>query len=242
MAENPVVEKARSWAQQELPHAPVFSKRDAFIPDITKRLGPSHKAIVFLEAPTSKAKIMHDFLKLKDHCPANFCLWLPVGPRLELLPAMTALIQKVWPKRQGFVIQIGYDKQTVRTKPSYGIYMPLDTNDASVPTLLSCVGCRAKASECIRLRCNDQKCKHRGAAAACPPADPAEADANAEFHEDDLEFLEPEFEMEEEDDNADEEAAQEPKAQEGGGRVSLNVFPFAHPIAFYERILSLVLH
>ncbi len=237
--EDPVLEKARSLAQQELSHIAVFCKRDAFIADITKRLGPSHKAIVFLEAPTSKAKVIHEFLKLRDHFPGNFCLWLPVGVRLDLLAAMLALVQKVWPKRQGFVIQIGYDKQTVRTKPSYAIYMPLENNDTSVPTLLSFAGCRAKASECIRLRCNDQDCKHRGAAAACPPAD---EDANAEFHEDDLEFMEPEFEMEEEDDNADEEDVKESKTQEGGGKVCLNVFPFAHPIAFYERILSLVLH
>ena len=194
-----------------------------------------------VEAPTSKAKVLHEFMKLRDSFPQNWSLWLPVGGRLDLLSAMHGMVAKFFPTRSCFVIQLGFDKQSSRTKPSYALYCPMQS-DVPIPVFVSCHGCRAKASEGLRFRCVDDICKHRvGVSGGC--AD----DENAEFHEDDLETFEAEYDIEEDDDMAEEDAispeapnaVQQPSAKRAKA-AARNVWLFAQPLSFYDRILCLI--
>ena len=75
------------------------------------------EAIVVLEAPTSKIKVIHDWLKMQPNWPTNHSLWIPAGSRLDFLSAAMAAIQKAFPARFPFVVQYGANTQSARTRP-----------------------------------------------------------------------------------------------------------------------------
>ena len=236
---DPVLMKARELATQDLCHVAVHHTAEAFERDIKSRIHNTHRAAVIIEAPTSKARIFAEFLKM-DCFPHRMTLWIPVGSRFDLLPFVLNLVQKRWKDRQAFVVTLGGDMQGTRTKSSYAIYIPLVSGDP-VPTVLSLSGCRAKSSEALRFRCPFEDCKYRG---VCPPyTNEAEgADENKDIDADDLDNTDGDFEADEEDDQAEEDAVREGEekiACEGPKKKRLvNIFPFARPVAFYKRILN----
>ena len=235
---DPVLVKARELATQELCHVAVHYTADAFERDIKSRIHSSHRVAVFMEAPTSKAKIFAEFMKI-DCFPTRMTLWIPVGSRFDLLPFVLNLVQKKWKDRQAFVITLGGDVQGSRTKSSYAIYLPFSNTDVA-PTILSLAGCRAKSSEALRFRCAFEDCKHRRV--CTPGTDDGGDDENKDIDEDDLDNMDGDFEAEEEDDQAEEDAVQDGEeriAGEGPKKKRLvNIFPFARPVAMYRRILN----
>ena len=102
---------------------------------------------------------------------------------------------------------------------------------------------RAKASECLRLRCMDPKCKFRGDQDANDDPDAANADLN----DDDQEFGDFDSRDTVEDEEPDEgelalAAAEPPDAATDavGGKFKRNLFPFASPVAVHSKVLHQV--
>ncbi len=232
---DPVAERATVIMESELHHVVIHSTRDAFIIDVGTRVFTSHKSIVYIEAPTSKAKIFHDFIKLVPQLPTQASWFIPVGSRFDLLSAIMGIVSKTWPKRAAFVVQCGSERQTASARQTYAVYLPLDPTE-SIPALISSAGCRAKSSEGLRLRCVDRACAFRQEGAF----DEDEPDnEHAEIPEDDLECADADgqFDDEEEEEDVAVEGSATAVAPPPKQLRVVNVFPFAHPVALHARIL-----
>ena len=154
--EDPVLVKARELMAQELTSVSVHQCADKWSEEIGACVLKHNRAVVVLEAPTSKPAVLHQMLKLKCF-PEQFSLWIPVGARLDLLHAMEKAVSTNWPKRCVYTICLGQAAQNQRRRSSWGIWMPLDGEKA--PAWLDVGGCTSKASECLRYRCNIRCCK-----------------------------------------------------------------------------------
>ena len=156
---DPVLVKAQDLAQQEMAHIAVHEDEQAFVTDIGARILSHHKCIVVLEAPTSKTSVLHSMLKLKIF-PEKFSLWIMCGNRIDLLSGMEAACQRLWPKRSVYSVMVGSERQRKNRRPTYAIWMPFESDHhESWPSMVDCGGVRAKASECLRQRCEIMKCK-----------------------------------------------------------------------------------
>ena len=113
---DPVLAKARDLAQQEIAHIAVHEDEKAFVADIGARILSHHKCIVVLEAPTSKAVVLHNMLKLRIF-PAKFALWILCGNRIDLLSAMQSAVERLWPKRAVFSVLVGGERQRKNRRP-----------------------------------------------------------------------------------------------------------------------------
>ena len=154
--EDPVLVKARELMAQELTSVSVHQSADKWSEEISACVMKHNRAVVVLEAPTSKPAVLHQMLKLKCF-PEQFSLWIPVGARLDLLHAMEKAVSTIWPKRCVYTICLGQASQNQRRRSTWGIWMPLDGEKA--PAWLDVGGCTSKASECLRYRCNIRCCK-----------------------------------------------------------------------------------
>ena len=154
--EDPVLVKARELLAQELTSVSVHQNTDKWLEEINACVLKHNRAVVVLEAPTSKPAVLHQMLKLKCF-PEQFSLWIPVGARLDLLHAMEKAVSTNWPKRCVYTICLGQASQNQRRRSTWGIWMPLDGEKA--PAWLDVSGCTSKASECLRYRCNIRCCK-----------------------------------------------------------------------------------
>ena len=85
--EDPVLVKAKELMAQELTSVSVHQCADKWSEEISACVLKHNRAVVVLEAPTSKPAVLHQMLKFKCF-PEQFSLWIPVGARLDLLHAM----------------------------------------------------------------------------------------------------------------------------------------------------------
>jgi len=186
---DPVLVKAKSLTDEELVHVSVHTEAQAFKHDIEGRVMPGHKAVVFIDAPTSKSKILHDFLNMRACFPQQFCLWITIGARFDLLSTLKTSMERLWPRRPVFVLLLGKEQQKARSKPTFALYMPMNV-DEQVPTLFTCPGAKAMSSEGLRLRCGDCDCKHKPASSSTVEGG-QDADAEQDIAPDDMEFEPP---------------------------------------------------
>ena len=164
--DDPVVSKANSLAEAELAGVSIHTSADDWADEVKASVYPTSKSIVYVECPTSRAQVFHNFLKLADKFPAQLSVFIPVGARLDMLGSMQAALQKRFPKRSVFAIQLSVGKQSSRIKPGYALYVPMDaTSEPVSPAHVELNGCRATSAEGIRLRCVSSLCPMRDDAA-----------------------------------------------------------------------------
>lgn len=66
---------------------------------------PSCKMVVCFDAPTSKVKIFHDWVKFAATAlPPNFAVWVPVGSRLDLLANVMGLLGREFSTKVAYVL------------------------------------------------------------------------------------------------------------------------------------------
>ena len=129
----------------------------------------SSMLVIVFECPTSRVSVFHNLLKLSRHFPAKvpFSVWMNLGHRVGLLGGMMDALQRKFPGRPVYAIQMAVGRQSERVKPSYGLYIPLDAKiESGAPTSVSVAGCRAATSEGIRLVCTNEDCPLRPRPAA----------------------------------------------------------------------------
>ncbi len=156
---DPVLQRAKDMAEAELAHISVHRQEEAFMSDVKARVLQQHKSVVILEAPTSKASVLFNMLKLHTCFPEKFSLWIPVGGRLDLLSAMDAAVTRLFPTRLVFSVVLGQEKQKKNKRSEYALWMPCEGESA--PSLIDCSKIVAKSSECLRQRCTIATCPHK---------------------------------------------------------------------------------
>ena len=242
--EDPILQKAEALADAESTHICIHTDRQEFQKDVESRVLSTHKALIVIEAPSSKPKVFNDLLRMTEKFKLNAAYYIPCSNRCDLLSVVHSSLCIRFPKRPIFVIQFGFPTQTTYTRSMFGIYLPaVGSSSAGAPGFVSLAGCRAKASECLRLRCMDPKCKFRGDQDANDDPDAANADLN----DDDQEFGDFDSRDTVEDEEPDEGelalAAVEPAdaATDGAGsKFKRNLFPFASPVAVHSKVLHQV--
>ena len=243
--QDPIMAKAEALADVELTHVAVHVSRDEFKKDVEGRVLASHKTILVIEAPSSKAKVFADLLKLAEGLKLTGPVLVPVDSRVDLLSTVMAALTRAFPKRSIFIVQFGNENQTAYRRGTFGVYMPgQGATINAVPAFISLSGVRAKATEGLRLRCMDPKCSKRGVEVATEDADPAAV--NDELHEDDrvLGEFDPrdiveEAELDEGDIAVNTEQMMTGELDEEGkhGKYRRNLFPFASPVEQHSRVL-----
>ena len=164
---DPIVEKAEQLAVAEMASISIHTERGAFIEELKTAVFPSSKPLVVIECPTSRAAVFTSFFDLLIEVPVRFSLLVPLGSRDELISVMKGILKKL-PGRTIFTVALSLGKQSSRQRPSYALYVP--AQDGPVTFHVGLEGCRAHASEGIRLRCTSSACCMR---AADIPKDPA---------------------------------------------------------------------
>jgi hypothetical protein len=240
-AEDPLAKELQAEVSKQLVHVAIHSEKASFLSDCTSRIVSEEKAIIYVETPSSKAKIACDFLKIASELPTanTAAVFVPVGGRLALLCNVAASVKKWFPGRQIFTVTIGADHQSARSRTSFGIYVPIPTVQRDMPSSLSSTGCRATAIEGLRMRCKSAACRFR-------PAH-HDRDGDLDFQEvfpDDIpsdgeKDVADGFEEEVDGDDG-EDVVEEDRGKAAGDatKVLANLFPVAYPVSLHLMILG----
>ena len=107
-AEDPLAKELQAEVSKQLVHVAIHSEKASFLSDCTSRIVSDEKAIIYVETPSSKAKIACDFLKIASELPTanTAALFVPVGGRLALLCNVALSVKKWLPGRQIFTVTI----------------------------------------------------------------------------------------------------------------------------------------
>ena len=224
---------------KQLVHVAIHSEKASFLLDCISRIVSDEKAIIYVETPSSKAKMACDFLKIASELPTanTAAVFVPVGGRLALLCNVAASVKKWFPGRQIFTVTIGADHQSARSRTSFGIYVPIPSVHRDVPSSLSSAGCRATAIEGLRMRCKSVTCRYR------PACDDGDLDFQEVFPDDipsDGEKDAADGFEEEVDGDDGEDVVEEDRGKAAGDatKVLANLFPVAYPVSLHLMILG----
>ncbi len=208
--EDPIRARAKTLASQELSHISVHSDVDAFTAAWRQRFCPEQKVIYYVDAPTSKHKVLSDTIKLVESLSSGGrCgVFIPVGRRFDLLAAVMQMVKRSFAKHACFMVQCDTGAlQSARTLPTYAVYLPAPGAESQgVPTSVTVNACKAKSYESLRLRCLDRYCAMR------PHEDVPEkdkpSDDQEEISKDDLEegTLDQYLALEEDEEEAEDES------------------------------------
>ncbi len=243
---DPVEQRACALAEKELGHIAIHGTSEAFKEDFMGRVFRDQKVVFFIDAPTSKLRIVSDSMKIVEGLSGvgRFAVFIPVGRRFELLAAVTSNAKRMFPKHAVFMVQCeASGTQSARVQPTYAVYLPVPGSEATtVPTSVRVNSCKAASHECLRLRCKDRHCKLRPST----PTTDAPADVQEELHQDDVEEGLEDYDMfEETEDDGNDGLQTETTGDLCGGPQRpylVDLFPFARPIAHYVGILRDVCH
>ena len=241
-AEDPLAKELQAEVSKQLVHVAIHTEKESFIADCTSRIVSDEKAIIYVETPSSKAKIACDFLKIASELPtaSTAALFVPVGGRLAMLYNVAASVKKWFPGRQIFTVTIGADHQSARSRTSFGIYVPIPSVHRDVPSALSSVGCRATAIEGLRMRCKSETCRFRPARDRDTDLIFQEVfgdDIPSDGEKDAADGFEEEADGDDGEDVVEEDRG---KAAPPGDatKVLANLFPVAYPVSLHLMILN----
>jgi hypothetical protein len=93
-AHDPLERELQAEVSKQLVHVAIHSEKASFLSDCTSRIVSEEKAIIYVETPSSKAKIACDFLKIASELPTakTAAVFVPVGGRLAMLSGVAASV------------------------------------------------------------------------------------------------------------------------------------------------------
>ena len=240
--DDPMKKRLHAEVARQQVHVAIHSDKDSFLADCRSRIVAEEKAIIYVEAPSSKTRILSDMITIASELPkaSTAAVFVPVGSRLGLLSSAATYVKKWFPRRQLFTVAIGGDQQSSRSRTAFGVYVPVPSVKKDVPTALSSTGGRAKTSESVRLRCKNAACKWRTSAKDGEEGEdldfqeviPDDIPSDVEKDGADMTF--------EEDADDDAEDADEDRGRQADGSMKClaNLFPFAYPVALHHVVLN----
>lgn len=157
---DPVVEAALSMADVDLVQVSVHRNAEDWKKEVDQSIMPSSSPIVCIDCATSRISVFHEFLKLADAFPAKSDIYIPVGPRIELLTALNDALTSRFPKRTVYVVMCSTSDQSQRTRAGFALIAPYDPATKVVASV-DTSGCRAHASEGLRQVCCNRYCPWR---------------------------------------------------------------------------------
>ena len=237
---DPIVEKAEQLAVAEMASISIHTERGAFIEELKTAVYPSSKPLVVIECPTSRAAVFTSFFDLLVEVPVRFSLLVPLGSRDELISVMKSILKKKLPGRTIFTVALSLGKQSSRQRPSYALYVP--AQDGPVTFHVGLEGCRAHASEGIRLRCTSSACCMRAADIPKDPAGLFDPDTPSERADEEIPLKDREHpDFENCFDQAEAESGDEaPDEDKGKDDCATNLFAYAAPLAVHRKVLSVI--
>ena len=235
-SEDPVAASARGLVEKDLNHICCHTTKNTFDNDVVSRVLPTQKAVFFIDAVTSKQKVLNE---LVEHCAAliaridlkRYVVACPVGCRVDLLSGVANAIQRQFPTLHPYIVQCtAGETQNPRVIPSYIVILSKCEGEA-VPNTARINKARSMAYEGLRLRCTSRNCRHR----------PEEAGGGQDSIS--LDDQEPEGHlMDIDEDEEIDLGAMDVDAADDGEPYVVDLFPFAKPIKYYENVLSTVCH
>ena len=224
---------------------------------LRNRLVASRKTIVLVDAPTSKVKIISDYVSFvaelaltQNLFGERWCVCVALGSRVDILGTVQGALVKQFPRRPIYTITCSTGRaQTARKQPTYLLYVLSkileDLEDK--PVVANINACHAKAIEGLRLRCLRRDCPHRPDSERKAEEEEATA-ASEELNPCDMEVAEGGDMMditEEPDGEHDMEIAEALGQQQEGPEAKkyvVDLFTFAKPVGHYTLVLDQVCH
>jgi hypothetical protein len=206
---------------------------------------PSAKVMFFVDAPTSKPKVVVALLdkvaQLSKSLPTKrFKVAVSAGTRLDLVSSVFSKMSLSFPTLQIYNVQLSHGaRQHQKRRPSYLLLaVPADSQD-EVPAAVSALAARARQGEKTRLRCLNPHCPLRPAAeldALLMVAGDGEVMPDCEMNMDDMEGGAGDADMLEEASDAldaDDDIVKPPQGMRG---MIVDLWPFAFSREFYKHI------
>ena len=83
---DPVIAKAETLVEKEMCHIAVHTNQGEFVKDVNSRvMFGTHRPIIYLDAPSSKAKVFSDLFEIALPFAQHGPLFAPCGARFEFL-------------------------------------------------------------------------------------------------------------------------------------------------------------
>jgi hypothetical protein len=206
---------------------------------------PSAKVMFFVDAPTSKPKVvvglLDKVLALSKSLPTKkFKVVVSAGTRLDLVSAVWSKMSLCFPTLQIYNVQLSHGtRQHQKRRPSYLLLAVASDSQDEVPAAVSALAARARVGEKTRLRCLDPACKMRPAAeldAVLSVAGESDVLPDCEMNPDDMEGGAGDVDMLEETSDAlaaDDDIVKPPPGMPG---MIVDLWPFAFSREYYKHI------
>jgi hypothetical protein len=224
-------------AQKEFDNVHIITDRTTFLPHLAGRLFSSQRVIFLIDAPTSRIKVVSEYIDLIQQASAagkidKYVIGVTAGRRYDLLAAIQAKVASSFPKIPAFTsILVAGENQTLRVSSQF-LALLIKGEEPNAPASAPLLKCRAKAMECLRLRCLSRQCAHRSTAElASVVGDTGPASVQQEIHPDDREV---------DDEGVFEEDESDAAATNGKRDFVVDLWPFSRPESFYKQLLMLL--
>ena len=145
---------------------------------------------------------------------------------------MHAKLTSSFPRTPSFTsVLVAGEQQSIRVASQF-LAVLVKGEEPNIPVSAPLLKCRAKAFECLRLRCMSRECPHRSASeVASLQAVPEPPDAAQEIHPDDCEVG---------DDGMFEEDDAEMSGPISKRDFLVDLWPFSRPESFYKQLLTML--
>ena len=123
---DPLLETAATKADVEMSKHQVYNPTGDWVNQICSQVMPSQKAVILVDAPTSKSRVVMDHLdKVGDMAKVltarRYRIVVPVGKRLDLLSSVENKMQVLFPALHHFTIQLVHGKNRQTKKQTAAI-------------------------------------------------------------------------------------------------------------------------
>ncbi|CAE7375711.1 unnamed protein product [Symbiodinium necroappetens] len=221
----------------------------------------STRTCFLLDAPTSRPKVATDFIDgIKDIVTANsltsFSIAVPCAGRIDFMSVIQDKLAQTFPESQVFVtiLTSGNSMQSQKKKTKFAllVHQCPPKHVPSVPTSIASMKGKARAWECLRMRCLSLSCPLRSEAdkkAAQEALEKEKAKSEElrnmialqrmELNRDDCAEPDDDHEaMSEEEDAGESVQVQCVQPDEGKRDFIIELFPFTRSMSFYKPLLE----
>ncbi len=248
-AEDPEHAAALAAARAELDHITLAQTVDELVAQLAK--WTEHRFFFLLEAPTSRMKVLADFIdatkRIVDglRCKEKVRVVLLVHSRFDQMSNAVLKIGQVWPQWTALPVQLAKRAlQSRKNRSQFAFLTAPGPELQDLPTVVT-VPASCRSYEQVRMRCTERDCPLRSSAQRASLAESCE-NIGEEIRADDQEVdllasMMQDVELEEEE--GDEETlavGEEGEALRAPQKKDYicDLWPFAHPIAHYERVFD----
>ena len=245
---DPFEEVACAKTDMALTKLSYYESGNALLKTLPTVVMPSHRLVVMIDAPTSKAQIV---VKLIDSAAAtvkaspckNWKVVVSVGSRPDLFACVNSKMGQAFPKTWVVNIQLtSGDKQNKRRKPAFLVVAVPPDSLEEMPYSVPALSARAGKGEKCRFRCMSSTCSFR-------PQEELDAllvdnntleslAADCEMNRDDMEWAPEDADAIGEADGDDDDDIVMPPPEVAARSFRVDVWPFAYCKDYYKHIIN----